>query len=307
MLESPRPHRHIMSTTFFDTRKLDAAQTRVLLQPVVSRYDAQIVPYSTGAVTLSLRLERPLSEIWAATPRDGHSDYLRLAAKVSVAIQECLRAWLPYIWFEDIARFDDFDTAGTLVSYAALRPFTPKNKQAYAFDVLDGDTPRAVLYWLKRWLGPYVAPVEQMLIEMGRASSRAFAPRRAERIIALYERKHHPLHSLLVIDRDVIEEFVRMRANYGIEGAIEKALTAIERRLRRGPFHRDFSFLVPLLEIEAARAAAQVAGIDPGFKFQANFETPTALLDHEDNLAIADLDVATPLLAPRPELAEISC
>jgi hypothetical protein len=294
-------------TNFFDTRILDAAQTRALLQPVVSRYDAQAVPYVGGPVTLSLSIRTPLSEIWAATPREGHAEYLRLAAKVSVAIQECLRAWLPYLWFADITRFDDFDTAGTLASYAALRPFTPKNKQAYAFDVLDGDTPRAVKYWLKRWLGPYVAPMEQMLLEMGRACSRNFAPRRAERILALYERKPHPLHSLLVIDRDLVEEFVGMRAAHAEPEALEKSRLAIERRLRRGPFHKDVSFLMPLLEIEAARAAAQVAGIDPGFRFQANFEGSSALLVHEDNVAISDLDAASAVLAGRPEFTEIHC
>lgn len=205
-----------------------------LFAPVAARYG--VAPNAPAILTLWGETGRTL-------PHATHPQFLRQAARVSVAIQETLRVWLPYLWFTNFDRFDDFDNAATLVAYSALRPYTPKTKFSYVFDALDGDTPRAVMHSLKRNLPAKLAALEPALAAAGYAHSTAFAPRRAERFWAVYRRKPHLMHALFVAERDLVEQYLGRRDP-----------VALERRLRRLYLAKDFTFLDPLLDLEFERS-----------------------------------------------------
>jgi|GEM_PF-4463884 len=232
-----------------------------LFAPVAARYG----PAAETARTLTLR-----GETGRALPPATHPRFLRDAARVSVAIQEALRVWLPYLWFSSPDRFDDFDNAATLIAYSALRPYTPKTKFSYVFDPLDDDTPRAVMHSLKRNLPAKLAVIEPMLAAAGYANSVAFAPRRAERFWAVFRRKPHLMHALFAAERDLVEQYVSRRDP-----------VAIERRLRRLYLAKDFTFLDPLLDLEFERAL--------GGRIEAEISSaPDALPEHEENRNLGD-------------------
>ncbi|MDX2178688.1 MAG: hypothetical protein SFV18_03780 [Bryobacteraceae bacterium] len=236
-----------------------------LIAPVAARYGLA----ANGSVTLTLR-----GDTSRTLPHATHPQFLRQAARVSVAIQEALRVWLPYLWFTSFDRFDDFDNAATLVAYSALRPYTPKTKFSYVFDVLDDDTPRAVMHSLKRNLPAKLAAIEPMLAAAGYPQSAAFAPRRAERFWAVYRRKPQLMHALFVAERDLVEQSLSRRDP-----------VLIERRLRRLYLSKDFTFLDPLLDLEFERAL--------GGEIQAEISSvPPALDRHEDNSDFARLGAA---------------
>ena len=283
--------------TFTHTSTVAPAQL-ALLEPVAARYGAALPAAAAEAgtpVQVAIRLS---GEAPAPLPPSNHPEFLRTAARVSVAVQETLRAWLAYLWFADLARFSEFDTAATVLNYAALRPFTPKTKASYVFDVLDNDTPRAVTFSLQRNLPAKLAVIEPMLRAAGFEPAVQYAPRRAERLIATFKRKPQLLYSLFVAERELVEQYV---------GRNDEKL--IQRRLRRLFAAKDFSFLAPLLALEVARAL--------GANISAEISvTPVTLSAHEhQSVSPADscvhaADVAhfTPGIAHRPEAGlERSC
>lgn len=279
-------------TIFRDQRTISPAYDPSFLVPILQRYGIapDSLPASDGArpVTLDLSLAMPLAEIWAAAPGDRHPNFLRLAQRVSVALQEALRLWLPYLHFEDPARYEEVEDAACVLTYAACRPFTPQNRQVYSFDVLDSDTPRAVLYSVKRGLPPILNRIETALVAARPGAAKPYALWRMDKLLAFYERKHHPVHSILVAERDLIELFLKRKSAIAGEKSEAAWQVLLDRRMRKFLFKKDFRFLMPLLEVEAARAAAEVAGIDCGFRasLSANFAPVATLNQHEDTPAV---------------------
>lgn len=273
--------------TFIDRRVLDTSQVRGLLAPLSARYQVQVPHGLVRPTELEIRLElrTTIDDIWRSAPRETDPKFLRFASRISVAIQETLRVWLPYLWFSEFERFNEFDTAATILVYAACRPYTAKNKQVYTFDILDHDTPRAILYSVKRTIQQTLLPIWQMLHHLDHPCATHYAPRRWERIIAVYERNHRLLNSILVAERDLVEEFVARPRILLDPERMEKSRIQILRRLRKLFDSRDFRFIDSLLEIEAARTAASVLGIDPEFSvtISANSPVQTPLHRHEED------------------------
>ncbi|MCX6591308.1 MAG: hypothetical protein NTZ56_07265 [Acidobacteria bacterium] len=264
--------------TFTHTLTLAPAQL-ALLEPVAARYGAAIsgaVPDAGSPVQVTINLK---GDAPGAVPASNHAEFLRTAARLSVAVQEALRAWLPYLWFADAARFGDFDLAATVVNYAALRPFTPKTKASYVFDVMDSDTPRAVTFSLERNLPAKLGVIEPMLRALGFEPAVNFAPRRAERLIATFKRKPQLLYSLFVAERELVEQYLGRRD-----------AKLIGRRLRRLFAAKDFSILEPLLALEVARALGGNISAEIAISAE-NSATPAALSAH-DNQSVSPADAA---------------
>jgi hypothetical protein len=248
--------------TFTHTSMLAPAQL-ALLEPIAARYGAAAVLPSLDAGSAAQVEVRLMAEGGGELPASNHPEFLRTAARLSVAVQEGLRAWLPYVWFADVARFGDFDLAAAVVNYSALRPFTPKTKASYVFDVLDNDTPRAVTFSLQRNLPAKLGVIESMLRALGFEQAVQFAPRRAERLIASFKRKPQLLYSLFVAERELVEQYL---------GRKDEKL--IGRRLRRLFAAKDFTFLAPLLAVEVARALGAKISVEI-------LVTPAPLTSHE--------------------------
>lgn len=270
---------------FADTRLLHSAQIRALGAAIARRYKKQLPLELTGSAEFNVQLDlHGTDAVWAIAPQENDPRFLRFAARVSIAIQETLRAWLPYIWFSAIKRFDDFVTSATLLTYSSCRVFTPRNKRAYTFDVLDSDTPRAIRYSVGRSIAGTLGPIYSMLTQMKCESAVNYAPRHTERILAVYQRKQQPLNALLVAERNLVELYLTLPKMVADEEKTARHRRLIERRLRKLFAYQNFTCLGQLIEIEAMRAAAVALGQEPKFSakiFANSFELPP-LIEHEE-------------------------
>ncbi len=234
-------------------RSLDAVQVEPLAGPLFARYltvkDPSLEdPAGPGQIELSAfaALDSP-----QAIPPVRHASFLRIAARVSTAVQGALRAWLPLLWFSRPSGFDDFDTAAALLIYASCRTYTPRDRSSFTFDVLDSDTPRAVLYSATRNLPARLTATHRMLAAIGYPKANLYRPIHVDRVLASYRRKPHPLHSLFVAERDLIEAYVTQGEWPSDEEKRMEADTAISRRLRKVCFGMDAAELRPVLDEEA--------------------------------------------------------
>jgi hypothetical protein len=278
-----------MDTIFTDTRELGADQFDATLGPLAALYSIPLPQPGAGAAAIQLTVKADWpGPVWPLLAPTQHPRFVKCAARVSVAIQTALRAWLPYLWLSEISRFEDFETAASLLIYSACRPFTPKNRQAFTFDVLDGDTRRAILYSAQRMLPPRLALVEAMLDRRGLKTAALYRPRHLERVMAVYERKPHALNAILVAERELVEEYVLRQERWANTKAREQSEQTLSRRYRKLFAQQDYSALRPVIEAEAAFALADWAQASfertitwSACTFPANFPEAGALAGYE--------------------------
>lgn len=274
---------------FTDQRTLKSGFARPLLGPVADRLGLRLgEAVAETQVEVELRWPDEANEIWAAMPAPASAAFLAPGARVSVAIQSAMRAWLPYVWFSDVERFEDFDQAAVLLMYSACRPFTPRSKEAFVFDVLDHDTPRAMQHSISRNLRYRLEGFEEALNAAGVANARRYAVRRWDRMLELLPKRRYEMNSILVAERELVEGYLDL-AN---PAKRERGRIRIERVLRKLFLKRDFSRLGGVFEWEAARAACLAMGRMDGFagKILANSRPLEPLTAHEDNSAGSTAD-----------------
>ena len=272
-------------------RSLDAVQVEPLAGPLFARHTTlrESIPWpNSGPGQLELQVFAG-SEPTLELPPPRHPEFLKLAAKVSTQLQLALRAWLPLMWFSDPARFSDYDDACALLIYASCRTYTARDRTAYTFDVLDSDTPRAVIYSASRNLAPRLAIIHRMLTALGHPKANQYKPYHLDRVLATYQRKPHPLHSILVAERDLIEAYVTRGEWATNEKRREEADLAISRRLRRLLFREDLSELRPVLDAESQLTTIRLVAT-----WRATNAPPAALPQHEDHNASLDARSGAP-------------
>lgn len=269
---------------FTDQRILRPGFLRPLLGPVAARLGLGVSEAaSESRVEVELSWPDEANEVWATMPAPASAAFLAPAARVSVAIQSAMRAWLPYVWFSEPERFEDFDQAAVLMMYSACRPFTPRSKEAFVFDILDHDTPRAMQFSISRNLRYRLEGFEEALNAAGVSNARRYAVRRWDRMLELLPNRRHEMNSILVAERELVEGYLDL-AN---PAKRERGRIRIERVLRKLFLKRDFSSLGGVFEWEAARAACRAMGRPVCFegKILANSRPLEPLTAHEDNSA----------------------
>jgi hypothetical protein len=276
-------------SVFYDQRNVLAGFVQPLLGPVAARYGLSCAGLD-GAASIEVELAAPddAASVWETFPAPASAAFLAPGARVAVAIQMAMRAWLPYIWFAEPKHFEDFDRAAVLLMYSACRPFTPRNKEAFVFDILDEDTPRAMHYSISRSLRPRLEGFEAALNSAGVSNARRYATRRWDRMLELLPKSRHEMNSILVAERELVEGYLD-QAN---PAKRDRGKVRIERVLRKLFLKKDFSFLAALFEWEAQRAASHAAELPASFeaKILANSQPLPPLTAHEDNSAGTDSD-----------------
>lgn len=274
---------------FTDQRTLLPGFVRPLLGPVAARLGCEAAA-STERTVIEIALGWPedAAAVWDAMPKPASAAFLAPGARVSVALQSAMRAWLPYVWLSEPERFENFDEAAVLLMYSACRPFTPRSKEAFVFDILDHDTPRAMQYSISRNLRFRLEGFEEALNAAGVSNARRYAVRRWDRMLELLPRRRHEMNSILVAERELVEGYLDL-AN---PAKRERGRVRIERVLRKLFVKRDFSHLAGVFEWEALRAAHRVLGKAAPFeaKILANSAPLAPLAGHEDNSAVAPVD-----------------
>lgn len=265
-------------TAFRYSRNLHEAEIPVLLEPVLARYGETTPPSLASGLTLVLDSPVSALSILERDPRRGSVDPLWMASRISLALQTALRTWLPPVWFADRERYNDFDIAAAIFGYSFSRPYTPKSRDTFNFDVLKNESQILLRESIARGLSRRLAPLERMLAAMDMPIAREYSPRRIEVFTRAYERNWHWVKRLLVAERMIVESCI-----YGYCGANpEKASQKVRHGIRRMFAVEDVSALESLIQIEAARGAERAADRDLAVrvKILANSSSSAALPPH---------------------------
>lgn len=228
-------------------------------------------------VSLSLSLPREAFQSWLEAPGEGDPEFFACYAAVSRAVQAALRRWIPYVYFNDPTRYDDFLPAWPLLVYQSMPPFRGRPRAEFTYDVLEVGATLLMRRSILRNLAASLDRVRRHLTALGKAqAARFYDPEEAPAILTEMARHPRWLNGLLAADAF----FVNCLVNLGLSGhafretaarhlarAVRQLtrfsdtfVTQFQRRLRRLYAGRDFSPLGTLLLIEATRALRAARG-----------------------------------------------
>ncbi len=263
------------SLTFTDRRSHSLAQARLTLAPLLRAYGFDSVgqdlwPRSGLQSSLTVSLPGALVQAWLRAPQERASGFFDVYSAVAVTLQRVLRQWLPYVYFNDLDKYDDLDGAFPLLVYRSMRPFPSVTRSQFTYDLLCPDSPefsdrttcRALMHELRR--------ASQLLLEEGRrATARFYAPDQARHILASVQYRPGLLNALLTADAFLVDALVSLgvkgrqlgealpgdprRAAKELAKFSARFVAAFHRRLRRLYRGRNLAPLGSLLLLEATR------------------------------------------------------
>jgi hypothetical protein len=108
-----------------------------------------------------------LSEAWMNAPLETDPQYFRTWQRVSVALQQGLRRWIPELYFRDLKRLEDRETGYQFIVYAACRPCYGRPKTEFTFDTADPSALPAALRTIGRAMRTVLEPVQKRLTDAG--------------------------------------------------------------------------------------------------------------------------------------------
>lgn len=285
------PRQCDFTLTYTDCRTLGAAHARAALGPILSRYgfggsvtdwlDSAAAASGAGELEalLTLSLEGRLAGAWLRAPAERDPDFFEVYSAVSVAVQQALRKWLPYVYFSDLAQYDNNAAAYPLVVYGSTRPFAGKPRSEFTYDVMVPDGAGLSKRPAVRNLSIELERIERLLTAAGKVkTARFYAPRYAPDILAAVQRQPRLLNALLAADAVLVDNFVKL----GVRGReLSDALandpqrpvrdlvkfagefvTVFHRKLRRLYGGHSFIAFGSLLLIEATRALNKARNVD---------------------------------------------
>ena len=148
-------------------------------------------------------------EAWKNAPAETDPRYFRSWQRVSVALQQALRRWIPEWYFRDLTRFEDRDTAYQLIVYAACRPCYGRPKTEFTYDIADPATVPAALRSIGRAMQALLEPIEKRLLDAGMpALSRRFAPVWHKDILIAVKQKPKRLIGLIASEARLIDAVI---------------------------------------------------------------------------------------------------
>jgi len=262
-----------------DAWRLSPVQARSSLAPLLAAYrfdtavawlDQAIAEAEQIEVEMSFSVPGPMAAVWLEAPVERSPNYKEAYAEMSVAVQQALRAWLPFIYFADLARYDAFGVACPLIVYRCTLPFRSKAKTEFTYDIMSAESVAVARRSTGMALAAELARIEQLLLAAGKPEqARLYRPSRREVILSNVERAPRLFHSLLVTDAMLVDHLIRFgvhagalrralehepqRAMRDLVKSGEELVKTFNRRLRRLYGGEDFTGLGSLLLIEATR------------------------------------------------------
>ena len=273
--------------SYTDTRAGEAGHLARSLAPLLDAYEFPVealrwleaAAAAGGQLSASFTLGVPGAAVaaWLGAPGERDADFFDVYSKVSVAVQQATRRWLPYVYFSDAGHYEDLATAYPLVFFMSTRPFGGQPRSDFAYDLVGPDSPGVARPWAARPLATELGRVQQLLLAAGRTgTARFYAPWRAAEILAGIVKKPRLLNALLTGDAFFVDRLVRLGVEArslaaALAGDPRKAakrlvafaadFTALfHRRLRRLYGGRDFVAFGSLLLVEATRALGAALG-----------------------------------------------
>ncbi|MEK7406747.1 MAG: hypothetical protein AAB225_16850 [Acidobacteriota bacterium] len=277
-----------LSLSFSDTRQPTPAQARSALPPLLRAYGfgpeveqwlEAALPGATGLeASFTLAVPGETAAAWLEAPVEHDPRFGRVYTAVSVAVQQAMRRWLPYVYFSDLARYDDRPRALPLVVYQCTLPFRTKARNEFAYDIMSADSvavARRSTVWA---LAAEIHRIERILAVTGRsATARFYRPSRRAAILASIQRQPRFFHALLLADAFFVDNLIglgvmagqlRHRLERDPQRAVREILrfageiaTLFRRKLRRLYGGQNCAHFGSLLLVEATAALRSGAAV----------------------------------------------
>jgi hypothetical protein len=221
---------------------------------------------------LALQCPLPAAALrqWLHLPAERSWDHFAQASRLSAALQQSLRRWLPAAVLTGPDAYSAVPVAAALMAYRASRVFRSKGRDAYTYDPLDARHVAAFCRTSEPGLTAALTELKRTLRASGRGDL-------AERYLDKNVKRHirpasgrlpRAIAAILATEGMMIEELLRVAAVFvqslgGRTGAqrrehrlgsdLAKPLEAGLKRILRG---HDLSWLAPLVLADLTRALA---------------------------------------------------
>jgi hypothetical protein len=164
------------------------------------------LPREPCQATFTLQTPWRWAEAWSQMPSKRDADYLEKSIRLSLALQEMGRYWLPALCLADVERYDAPNVVWPVLVYAASLPFVDRKRGQYGYDPMSPyPVQRAALTALDQLPG-LLAPIHRALRSAGRErTAEHYAPARARQIVAAVQRHPRSFTSLLAGDAFFLE------------------------------------------------------------------------------------------------------
>ncbi len=247
------------SSQFTDTRLIDFPQANPLLTKILTRYGLEPNGSPSPAALVELRIALPQgsSLLWdRATSLPRGPRRRQLLRSVSVTLQDALRCWIPYLWLSFPEHWEERYLLWPMLIYGASRTFKPVSRQTYTFDLLSETTVpallRSCLPALRDWM-----PHLQAINRQWPHPLREFNMPRLLDVVERSDFDPHPLKRLLAHEHRLIAAFTDLADSHAEQRrGFDHFGVELHRHLNRMYTNVDFSFLAPLLHIEAENTLA---------------------------------------------------
>lgn len=189
---------------------------------------------------------------WRRAPSEHDPRYFRCWQRVSLALQEALRQWIPQVYFRDESRFEDREDAYQVLAYAASQPSHGEARTEFTYDVADRATLGLALRNTGRRMQAVLGPVELRLRAGGRPElSRRYAPVWYLDVLVAVRARHRLLIALLAAESKLIDVLIDLGAVRDDEAV--KRFERIANASLRSVAGTDFRELIPRILAEATR------------------------------------------------------
>lgn len=238
---------------------LDALSLTSVLTPLLHQYRTgldEAVLANRVEVGMTVSREGDVEDVWTAVPADGEPGFMKAAVRVSVQLQKTMRAWLQLHWFSNPENFADTAKTTQLIAYLACKPYYPKAKDAYAYDLMDDWSNSSIDRSLRADISDVLGRISGQLRILGKHDlADYYDPSHASWFISEIERNAKMFYDLLARESRMVHAWVPLIgakvSQRELEEARRETRIALNEVFRRG---EDLSFLAPLFELEALAA-----------------------------------------------------
>jgi hypothetical protein len=215
---------------------------------------------------------------WFDAPRERTPQFFCIYAQVSMALQEALRETVPPALFADLDEFKNQRGAYAMLAYASSRPYRPKSRTDFTYDLTNATAMMTFYRFSKRKLTAGLAEAHASLMAAGQEElAQHYEPRNIKFILkAVKKRKRFrkPLHRLLIAEGKLVNELTAFSGLHecSVREQQKEAMMILRRwrlTFRHLCFGSDLSRLAePLFEV-ATKAYVEAS----------RMEQPETLLD----------------------------
>jgi hypothetical protein len=167
-----------------------------------------------------------------------------------------MRSWFQFYWLANPANLEDTAKSAQLLAYLACKPFHPRAKGAYSYDLLDDWSNAAIDRSIRSDMPEVLASASALLRIHGRHDlADYYNPTHTTWFVSEIEKNGRLFYDLLTRESRIVHAWVPLIGSKisqrQLETARHETRVALNEVFRRT---EDLSFLTPLFEIEVVAA-----------------------------------------------------